>query len=195
MQEVFTNFMKSKELRGKGNSGNSLSIANNANENTSEDEDETMAENENDEASSILQAEKGDYVQITQNKVEIEDPDMSWISRPTSPIASGPKGGFSDPLRDLDSAIFAKPTRADSFELKKEYLSLEYFRLEVEKDKLQIARDKLALERQKITDDVNYKILQLEQQERIKMHQIDKEADVRRYELTLKYKDAVKTEM
>ncbi|XP_055693292.1 uncharacterized protein LOC129795826 [Lutzomyia longipalpis] len=137
------------------------------------------------------------HQQTPQKTEEVEEPDLSWISQPTSPNDSGNLTNVSqDPLMDLDSSVAsAKSTPHDTMELKKENINLEYFRLEVEKEKLAIMREKLAMERQKCADESNYKILQLEQQERIKIHQIDREAEVKRYELALKYKDEVKTEM
>ncbi|XP_059608204.1 uncharacterized protein LOC132256042 [Phlebotomus argentipes] len=124
-------------------------------------------------------------------KVEYEEPDLSWISQASSPECSrlpAATAESGDPLRDLDSTLYARGGSREAMELKKEQMSLQWMRLEIEKQKVELQREQLQ-------EEAKYKVLQLEQQERIRKHQIDRETEVRKYELSLKYKADLKSEM
>ncbi|XP_055706349.1 uncharacterized protein LOC129803657 [Phlebotomus papatasi] len=117
-------------------------------------------------------------------KIEIEEPD----SPPSEEMPQFYRSGEStDPLRNQDSP--------ETTELKKEHYSLQWMKLEIEKERLTIVREKIALQREQNQEEARYKILQLEQQERMKKLQIEKDAEVKMFELKLKYKAEPKPEM
>lgn len=132
-------------------------------------------------------------------KVEYEEPDLNWVSQSSTPDNTRTQDPSivesTDPLRDLDNALYAKGSSKEAMELKKEQISVQWMKLEIEKEKLSIVKEKISLQRYQAQEEAKFKVLQLEQQERIKKHQIDKETEVRKYELSLKYKSELKTEM
>ncbi|GAB0097996.1 hypothetical protein DMENIID0001_136850 [Sergentomyia squamirostris] len=129
-------------------------------------------------------------------KVEMNDdpdlPDLSWFqtSNNTTNSLSSTHTETSDPLRDLDAR-----ENPENLEMKKERMSLMWMKLEIEKEKITMEREKIALQREQIQIDHKYKILQLEQQERLKKLHIEKDAELKTYELQLKFRVNKKSEM
>ncbi|XP_059607445.1 uncharacterized protein LOC132255438 [Phlebotomus argentipes] len=103
-------------------------------------------------------------------------------------------------VQDLDSRASDEsgdPLRAprEVLDMNKEQVSLQWMRLEIEKEKLSIAREKIAMLREQNQEEAKFRILQLEQQGILKKLQIEKDTEVRKYELSLKYKADLKSEI
>uniref|UniRef100_A0A1B0C8F0 Uncharacterized protein n=1 Tax=Lutzomyia longipalpis TaxID=7200 RepID=A0A1B0C8F0_LUTLO len=145
----------------------------------------TTERNQNDDQEDTSLEEYDGY------KCEGENSDTDWVlqqeSQATTSEAPADAQEPGDPLENLKNST--------TNDIDKEQLSLQWMRLEIEKEKLSIAREKIAMQREQNQEEAKFRILELEQQGILKRLQIEKDTEVRKYELSLKYKAELKPEM